>query len=125
MKVATAALDAAAKLLVGIEVAPFDRIQLGTGDTAESETSADLETPITEYGLAEAEVTPGYVSTGRVRLPHTFSVSGATGTVPLREYCIKNADGVAAARHRLAVVKNLENGESIQVVPDFVVTRGA
>jgi hypothetical protein len=115
VKVTNAGLLILAKLCNGTDApAAFTYMALGTGDNAEDAADVALETEITTNGGERVAATCSYEADYKAKWIKTFTF---TGDLAIREMGIFNAAaGVTLLlRHVWAAVKNVANGETMQI----------
>lgn len=111
-----AGLEYKAKILIGVSASEFKWVALGTGSTAEANDQTALVTEITTNGGARMIAdTIAYEADYKAKLISTWSFSGNLAIFECGVFDQLAVGGNMLMRHKFALVKNVENGDSLQL----------
>ncbi len=109
-------LEYKAKILIGEDAAEFKWIALGTGDTAEAnDQSALVAETTTNGGSRMLADTIEYEADYKAKLIATWTFSGTLALFECGVFDQLAVGGHMLMRHKFALVKNVENGDTLQL----------
>lgn len=109
-------LEYKAKILIGDSAAEFKWVALGTDATAEANAQTALLAEITTNGGSRMIAdTIAYEADYKAKLIATWSFSGDLAIFECGVFDQLAVGGHMLMRHKFALVKNVENGDSLQL----------